>query len=344
MLQVNILTRYRYHLFDQHIDRQRFDGRIAFHENSAEDVPWDCVVVFDGFAEPVTLRVQDGGLLFVAGEPPDAMTYTGQFLDQFDRSFCAHPAAVRRRNNQIDQYFNNWHFGHDPSEKEFRYRFEQVRDLAPPVKDRDLSVIMSSLAYMPNHLKRRHFLQVLQQRFGAGVDVYGRGHRFIPYKDDAILPYRFHLCIENCVVPGLWTEKIADAFLGFSVPVYAGCPNITDYFPEQALVRLDLDDPEGSLDAIERLLSAPQAEYVRRLPYVLQARDSLLGRYNLIHMLAEFVEARAGQSHRAVRRTLRPNEQTRFYGIENAWLRSRRLVYRKYFELTHRNPTATRAA
>ena len=50
----------------------------------------------------------------------------------------------------------------------------------------------------------------LKQHFGDAIDFYGRGHNFIPFKDDALMPYRFHICIENCQVNDLWTEKLAD--------------------------------------------------------------------------------------------------------------------------------------
>lgn len=337
MLNVNILTRYDHRLFDQHIDLQRFDGKICFHENSCEDIEWDCVVVFDGLAEKVTFKVTAGAFFFVAGEPPDAITYTGQFLSQFDRTYCAHPGTIARNNNCSEQYFNNWHFGYDHSEKNFRYSFEQIRNFDPPVKHKDLSVIMSSLAYMPNHLKRLRFLKALQKRFGDRVDVYGRGHRFIPYKEDAILPYRFHLCIENCTVPGLWTEKIADPLLGYAVPVYAGCPNILKYFPEKSIIRLDMDDLQSSLSTIERLLEAPEAQYARMLPFVQEGRERMFFKYNLIQRLAEFVEAADSQPRQISLRTVIPNEQTLTYSMENALLRGRRLLYRKYFQLANRS-------
>ncbi len=343
MFRINILTRYERRLFDQHLDLARLEDRVSIVENSDEHTAWDCVVVFDGLPAERRVRVAEGGLLFVAGEPPDAMTYTQQFLGQFDRSYCAHTGALGRPDNRPDQYFNNWHFGYEPSQNSFRYTFEQLRDMVPPAKTKDMSVIMSSLAYMPNHLKRLQFLQQLQARFGDRVDVYGRGHRFIPYKDEALLPYRFHICVENCVVPDLWTEKLADPLLGFAVPVYAGCPNLARYIPAQAFVRIDMDDIPGSLAVLESLLASPEQAYERHRAAVLEARARLLSAHNLVHLLADFVASRAGLSLQTGVRTLLPNEQTRSYGLQNALLRGRRLVYRKYFEWSNRGRLARAA-
>lgn len=335
MRHINILTRYDHRLFDQHIEQAVSTEGTMFHENSSQDIAWDCVVVFDGLSNEVSVRVAQGALLFVAGEPPDAMTYTGQFLAQFDHTFCAHPSVLKRPNNHPEQYFNNWHYGYNRECAQFRYGFEQLRDLAPPVKVKDLSVIMSSLAYMPNHLKRLHFLDLLRQNFGDRIDVYGRGHRFIPFKEDALLLYRFHVCIENCAIPDLWTEKIADAMLAYTVPIYAGCPNIFKYFPALSLVQIDTDDVTGSLETIQNVLNMPATLYERMLPHVRTARELLLGPYNLMHRLSAFLETRPPLQAKSRECTLVPNEQTRAYGLKKTLLRGRRLLYKKYFRLTH---------
>ncbi len=332
MLHINILTRFNFPLFTQHADAGRFDDRIRFVENSYEDLDWDLVIVFDGLPSPRTMRVKSGGLIFIAGEPPQGVHYTSAFLDQFDRSFCAHAYARKRTSNSPEQHFNDWHFGLNPSDRSYRWTHNALRDLPAPVKTKDMSVIMSNMACMPNHLKRRHFLARLQERFGERVDVFGRGHRFIPYKDDALLPYRFHVCIENCEEPDLWTEKLSDPFLGWSMPVYGGCPNVHRYFPEDAVVRLDMDDVEGSLATIGRLLENPQAEYNRRYDALQIGRQRVLGDYN-ITTLAERLSASAA-SAAVTERTVHPNEMFRGYTLANYSLRVRRLLYRRYFLLT----------
>ena len=329
MLRINILTRYDFPLFSQQIDDQRTAGRIELTENGGDDREWDLVLVFDGLAAPQSFSVRAGGLVFVAGEPPDGIAYTREFLSQFDMTYCAHPYARDRANNRPDQYFNNWHFGYNPSTRHFRWSFRDLACMPIPSKTRDVSVIMSNLAYMPNHLKRRHFLALLQERLGDRLDVFGRGHRFIPYKDEALLPYRYHICIENSVVPDLWTEKLADPFLGWSVPIYGGCPNVERYFPANALVRIDLDDVDGAVAVIGRLLEEGQAGYLRRLSALIEARQLIL----VTHNITTFAARAAEQVARApiLRQTLRQNEQTFGHGVENALLRIRRYAYRRYF-------------
>jgi hypothetical protein len=48
--------------------------------------------------------------------------------------------------------------------------------------------------------------------------------------------YRFTVCLENCEYPGYLTEKIFDAMLAGTVPVYLGAPDIVDYIPRGCFI------------------------------------------------------------------------------------------------------------
>ena len=48
------------------------------------------------------------------------------------------------------------------------------------------------------------------------ADWYGRGMCAIDEKANALFPYQYHLCIENHLAKHHWTEKLADAFLGWT--------------------------------------------------------------------------------------------------------------------------------
>lgn len=305
---------------------------IEFVENGDDDREWDVVIVFDGLSTTQTLRVREGGLVFVAGEPPDALTYTNEFLQQFDSTFCAHVYVRSRPNNIPNQYYNNWHFGYESANRKFRWSHEDLVGMTRPEKTRDMSVIMSDLAYMPNHLRRRYFLGRLKEMFGDRVDIYGRGHRFIPFKEDALLPYRYHVCIENCVVPDLWTEKLADPFLSWSVPVYGGCPNVDRYFLPESLVRIDIEDVEGSLATIGRLLDEGQAGYESHLEALENSRRRILETHNITSLAIKLAKCTAASSSRL--RQVQPNEQTVGYRLSNILLRTRRFAFRSYFMMT----------
>ena len=81
----------------------------------------------------------------------------------------------------------------------------------------------------------------------------------------------------------------ADAFLGFTVPIYYGCPNVYDYFPKESLIQIDIFDTEGSIAKIKEII-ATEGEYERRLDAVKEARRRVIEEYNLLAMINKIVQ------------------------------------------------------
>ena len=57
-------------------------------------------------------------------------------------------------------------------------------------------------------------------------------------KRDTLRRFRFALCVENTVFPGYISEKIFDAMLAKTIPIYLGAPDIDHYIPEGAFIDL----------------------------------------------------------------------------------------------------------
>lgn len=277
---INILHRHDQPLFAQHFDPER-DG-FDVTENGIDHRIWDIVIVFEALSTSQRLSVRRGRVVFVAGEPPAIGNQSKAFLRQFDAVFCA---GARNGSARVpsEQHYNNWHFGYSATNG-FRYNHTFIRDLPAPDKTHMLSTITSSLAYLPMHIKRRALIDRLTQDFPGAIEFFGRPHRFIEYKEDAILPYRFHICIENWAAPDLWTEKIADALLGYAVPVYAGCPNIEDYFPG-ATIKIDLDDYASARLTINAILTDGESIYKERFPAVVEARRHLIETFDMSSLI-----------------------------------------------------------
>ena len=60
----------------------------------------------------------------------------------------------------------------------------------------------------------------------------------------AFQKYRFVLCMENRNATGYITEKILNAFLSGSVPVYYGTREVFDLFNRKAFIFYDINDPD----------------------------------------------------------------------------------------------------
>lgn len=331
MVKVNILTYLGYNLFDQQLDLNRYGGEFSFYENSELDVVWDLIVVFEDISLPKSLKVRKGGLVFIAAEPPMSSVYTSRYLSQFDTLFVAHPRHKSRRNVVYKQFFNDWHFGLDFKTKKYKYSFENIRNLTLPVKSKNISVITSSQAKLPGHLLRLDFLRRIQEVFRDEIDFFGHGSNPVDDKADALLPYRFHICIENEVLCDLWTEKFADPVLAFSVPIYIGCVNMGDYFPRNSFYQLDLGNWDESVALLTKILSDPVKHYNDKLDSLHLSRRLLIEKYNIYPTLVDLFHSKVGSLGNGVETRILPNHSTFAFTFLNNMLRFRRFLFKRVF-------------
>lgn len=73
-----------------------------------------------------------------------------------------------------------------------------------------------------------------QKRFFNLIDK--SKNKKVDSKLDAIADYKFNLCIENAEFPGYITEKIIDAMVAKTIPVYMGAPDVEDFIPSNCFV------------------------------------------------------------------------------------------------------------
>jgi hypothetical protein len=122
------------------------------------------------------------------------------------------------------------------------------------------------------------------------LEVFGYGMGHLDNKADAIDPYKYHLVIENHSCPHHWTEKLADAYLGYSLPIYFGCTNPEDYFPEESFVWIDIRNYDTSLAKIRSLIA--NDDYEARVPAIIEARRRILEEYATFPQAACLIEER----------------------------------------------------
>jgi len=172
----------------------------------------------------------------------------------------------------------NWHVGLDKETNSYCYGYDFLNTLPCPEKQNRISVICSSASKTEGQRQRLRLLDGLKQRLGDRLVHFGRGFEQIGDKMDAMLPYRYHLVLENSVLDNYWTEKRADAYLGWSYPVYLGCPNVADYLPERAHLSINALDAGSAAARIEQLLDMPLLP--EQLDAMEEARYRILNVYN----------------------------------------------------------------
>ncbi|WP_269622132.1 glycosyltransferase family 10 domain-containing protein [Prochlorococcus marinus] len=53
---------------------------------------------------------------------------------------------------------------------------------------------------------------------------------------------KFHIAVENCKQSNYFTEKIIDCFASYTVPIYYGCPNLSDWFDMNGVICFETQD------------------------------------------------------------------------------------------------------
>jgi hypothetical protein len=164
--------------------------------------------------------------------------------------------------------------------------YDELTQLRQPEKTGDLSCVTSNLAALPGHRARLRFLDRLSER--VNLELFGRGIRPLDDKWDGIAPFRYSLGIENFRHPYYWTEKLADCFLSWTMPIYYGAPNAAEFFPAESFLAIDIADPDTPAviyDAVRSNL------WERSLDAISEARRLVLERWQLCPFIAGEIEA-----------------------------------------------------
>jgi hypothetical protein len=197
------------------------------------------------------------------GDPSYARIYTNDDRLRGDRYIHSQPALA-------------WYVNRD---------YDELLSCGIPEKDRALSWITSSQTVFKGHRQRMKFLKRIQSQ--VAFDLYGRGFAPIADKWDGLAPYRYSLAIENFQNPYYWSEKLADCFLAWTMPIYCGCTRIGDYFPPESMVSIDILDPQVG-EKIRAVLASRAWE--RNLDAIAEARSRVLERYQLFPWMAGEIE------------------------------------------------------
>lgn len=297
--------------------------------NSDEDVAWDMVVVYESAGNHTKFRCRKDGLVFVAGEPPLMRPYPKEYLAQFDIVVLP-KRDVKHPHHILSHGFLNWSLGFGYKSHKNRYAYADLERLEVK-KTKNISIVTSLKAMMPGHVQRLRIVEQLKKDFPGQIDFFGNGYNPVEFKADALLPYRFHICMENCTIPHYWTEKFSDPVLALSVPIYSGCTNIDDYFHGDGYMKFSYEDYPSLKKIIDRILANPEAEYEKYADGLKQTRKVVMEKENLIPFAIGLLEN--NNATEIVNHTITPSQSFKSYKGELRMIRFRRLLFHTVYSL-----------
>ncbi|MBN1680163.1 MAG: hypothetical protein JW966_07715 [Anaerolineae bacterium] len=238
----------------------------------------DYVVVLNRSPQPVRVTCPPQHIWQITQEPPfaeNAWRYAEQ--DVYYRMVVVNP------NLQGEKYVHDqpalpWHVNRT---------YDELKTAPVPEKTRTLSWVTSNKTWVPGQRDRMAFLDAI--RGTVEFDLWGKGFTLIPDKWDGLAPYRYSLAIENYSGPYYWSEKLADCFLSWTMPIYYGCTHIEDYFPPESMVRININNPDEAIATIQDVVHGDR--YERHRDAIAEARRLVLERYQLFPFLAGQIRA-----------------------------------------------------
>jgi hypothetical protein len=252
-------------------------GNVVFSINGSAK-RYDGIVVLQSTRryEYEELCCKEGNALLVVMEPQDILRMPSGYTNQFDHVLTPN-CKVRGKHIIHSQFGQLWTFNQD---------YESMILKRPPDKTLNFSTVTSIKTDTNGQRRRIELLRRIQEEIG--IDWYGRGVSEIEDKWDAIAPYKYHLVFENGRWPHYWTEKLTDAFLGFSLPIYVGCPNIKEYFSQEALILLDDTSPQKAVNQLIKLVE--DDAYSIAFQSIVSARNKVIYEYSLFNVLIKLIQ------------------------------------------------------
>jgi hypothetical protein len=251
----------------------------------------DALVVFDVPSGPISTRVPRRRRILFLTEPPVIKRYRRSYIAQFGVVVSPFPlnapfgVRVIRSHSALTWWLGTAGYH---GRRDERMDFEDLCALAPPAHSRGLlSVVTARPARAPLHYFRLALIERLRERLGSDLTIFGHGVNPIADKFDGIYGFDFHLALENNVEPHFWTEKLADAFLGWAHPLHLGAPRAADDFPLGAMTPIRAGDLERAVEDIVTRVRAGLSSEDRAL--IGQARGKLLYQHNIFAMIDRLV-------------------------------------------------------
>ena len=105
-----------------------------------------------------------------------------------------------------------------------------------------------------------------------------------PWADNSVCSFQYSIIIENVREKDYFTEKLVDACLCETIPIYWGAPNISDYFDPRGLIICNsIEDIKNALNQMST------SDYNSRIKWINKNKKSALYHADYIKRAAELI-------------------------------------------------------
>jgi len=161
--------------------------------------------------------------------------------------------------------------------------FEQL-----PIKEKKLICVQSNKTFLDGHKKRVNFIRKFVWEYGNEIELFGnirqllcyggQGADYVENKFNKQKEYQYCLAFDNGQYKNYFGTQFTDAILSWTVPIYWGCTNMSEFFPEGSYITFDATNPTET-HRIHDIVK--NSDYEKRIPALSKARELILNKYNI---------------------------------------------------------------
>ena len=262
------------------LKRQTPQGSLQWKDFSFTEEPveaCDYLVILEYPKNDFSVKVNPNNIIHICSEPPNEISKYRQYANK----------KVALIFNQLDIKKNNV-----LSHGALPWLIDKDYDFLSAVQPKDLQKkdeivwVTSNQRGSKGHRQRMDFLDRIKPL--PFVSLYGRGIQAVDDKWDVLSKAKYAIAYENFQDDYYWTEKIADCFLSYAMPIYFGCHAIEKFFPKNSFIQLDPKDQHIDLFMKELVASKKWEE---NLDAISEARSLILNEYQLFPFLYNQINA-----------------------------------------------------
>ena len=208
---------------------------------------------------------------------------------------------------------HNWKEWYKPDKKKFFYIHSRdkylnlvkwrIKDnyivLKSVVKNNKKDKIASVLSWKKYFKGHKIRLEILKQFENENIfDVFGKEnfHNIKNYKHEVpnenigeiLKEYKYYFMPENNKEYNYITEKLWEPILCECLCFYWGCPNVTDYVDEKAIVILDLNNPLEALNTMKTAIEENWWE--QRIEYIRKAKNKIINELSFTNTITNIFQ------------------------------------------------------
>ncbi|MDD5650735.1 MAG: glycosyltransferase family 10 [Candidatus Nanoarchaeia archaeon] len=187
--------------------------------NTQKSIVKDDIVVFTDYCLHEAAQYTSSNKIALILEPPSVIPHIYQWIEQNHQIFN----TVLTFDKELLDISSKFVFSPNATG-----HWLKDNDIKIHNKNKLISMFASNKRTTDGHQMRHK----IASKYKDSIDgLFGRGsYGFLDDKADGLRDYKYHITVENTKKDYYFSEKLIDAFLTGCIPVYYGCPSISNYF------------------------------------------------------------------------------------------------------------------